>query len=247
MIIESFKFGVKNIFRKDFLLLSALLSLPIFIFYLFQLYFAIQSELILSFALDIALFLYSPIPLIIFIFIVSEQLKRKSKKGKFDVSKILNTLKSNYLKILAIFIIIGLLSTILFLPTIVTGFLLSATETNLAIWLLIFLVNLILAIYIGLRLVLASYIAVIDKKGIIDSLKFAWKVSKGEVLKIFLIAFIFQLLLLILFFIPIFMAYFFLDSFVIILIGLYLFHILNLIYYPSAYTYFYLKALRKKK
>jgi len=97
-----------------------------------------------------------------------------------------------------------------------------------------------------LRLILAPYIAIIEKKGITDSLKFSWKISKGHILRIFLISFIFQLLLILLF-IPISIAYYLSGSFVVILLGIYLLYIINLIYYPSAYTYFYLKVLKKKK
>jgi len=246
MIIESFNFGVRNILRKDFLLFSALLSLPLIILYLFQIYFSIKSDLILSFVIDITLFFYYPIPLIIFIFLVSEQLKRKSKKIKLDNLKILNVCKTNYLKVLVIFLSIGGLLSVLLIPSIAIAFLLPASEINLTIWILIFLVNLIFVVYVALRFVLAPFITIIEKKGMTDSLKSSWKISKGHVLRIFLISFIFQLLLILLF-IPISVAYYFSGSFVVILLGVYLLYIINFIYYPSAYTYFYLKALKKKK
>jgi len=246
MIIESFKFGVRNILRKDFLFFSALLSLPLIILYLSQLYFSIKLDFILSLVIDIASFLYSPIPPIFFIFLVSGQLKRKSRKTKLDTSKFLNVCKTNYLKVIAIFLFIGLMSVLLLAPSIILAFLFPASETSLAVWFLIFLVNLIFVVYVALRLSLAPLIAIIEKKSTMISLKSAWKISKGNVLRIFLISFIFQILVM-LFFIPISVAYYFSNSFIAILIGIYLLYIINLIYYPSAYTYFYLKALKKKK
>lgn len=245
MITESFEFGIRNILKKDFLILSALLSLPLTLLYIFQLHFSTISEPLISLIIIIASLFYSPIPPIIFTFLVSEQLKKKSKKVKFDFSKILNACKANYLKFLGIILFIGLLSVLLFFPSITIAFLLPFSETNLVVWFLIFFANLIFIVYVALRLSLTPYVAIIENKGIIVSLKSAWKISRGNVLKIFLLSFIFQILVMLLF-IPIFMAHYF-YSFAATLIVIYLLYIINLIYYPSAYTYFYLKALKKKK
>jgi len=245
MITESFKFGIRNILKKDFLILSALLSLPLTLLYLFQFHFSIISEPLIFMIVNIAAFFYFPIPPIIFIFLVSEQLKKNSKKVKFDFSKTLNVCKANYLRILGIILFTGLLSVLLFIPSIAIAFLLPFSETKLFVWSLIFLANLIFIVYVTLRLSLAPYVAIIENKGIIVSLKSAWKISKGNVLKIFLLSFIFQILVMLLF-IPIFMIRYF-YSFAATLIVIYLLYIINLIYYPSAYTYFYLKALKKKK
>jgi len=250
-VTESFKFGIEKIFDTRFLILGLIFSFPFVIFNILSSLSNIlfpSSFTFISLLVIISTILYSPIPQLSFIFLAKNEIKRKKK---INFKELLKIWKKYYVRILAINIILGIIVGLMFLPSILIALLpiqnLEFLPIQLSIFFISLIVSLIIAIYVAMRLVLSTYIAIIEDSEIIKSIKTSWKISKGNVLKLFLISFIFSiLLLLILSFVSLVNAYIF-KNFAISILILYLATTASIIYYPFAYTYFYLKFLKRRK
>ncbi|MEM5828300.1 MAG: hypothetical protein QW197_02230 [Candidatus Aenigmatarchaeota archaeon] len=246
MIVESIRYGIHKIFDQKVFLLAALLSIPLIFVFSISLFFEsfLQTFFVYDIFFSIFYIIYYPFLFSVFVLYASKEIGKKKIKSYY------NLLKENlryYPKVLILFVAVSIILGLLFLPSFLYAFFVTYSITNLLIFFVIFLVNLVFVIYIYFRLFLSQYLVIIENRDIIDSLKYSWKVSKGRVLGLFLIGFVFSLILA--FLSGLFLFLFFLifkNPFVSLLI-IYVSSIVSLIYYTFSYPYAYLKFIRKKK
>ncbi|MEM5830184.1 MAG: hypothetical protein QXL82_01600 [Candidatus Aenigmatarchaeota archaeon] len=246
MIIESIRYGISKIFDTRVFLFSALLLIPIVLTFFFSVFFEsfLQTFFVLNFLFSLIYILYYPFVFSSLVNYANKELKKKKVESCYKILK--ESLKF-YPRMLILSIIISIILGILFLPSFFYAFFAVYSPESLTIFFIIFILNLIFVIYLYFRLHLSQYLVIIENKGIIDSLKLSWKISKGKVLSLFLIGFIFSILLTFLTLLFLFLFFLVFKNPFISLLVIYLASITSLIYYTFSYSFAYLKFLKKRK
>ncbi|MEM0242859.1 MAG: hypothetical protein QXT34_00160 [Candidatus Aenigmatarchaeota archaeon] len=184
MIVDSIRFGFQNIFNKNVLVFALLLSFP-FIFLitfsslLFKNFSIIGLVTVVIFSIFYSTFVHGCLILSSF------EIIKKNKE--INYKEIVRGMLPLYPGFLLITLLINFIFGLSFLPFFVLSFVLVASLDKLLIWFISFLFCLFIGFYILYRMIPSLYIYLIDKKGIIQSIKTSWKISNGHVLRLFLI------------------------------------------------------------
>lgn len=243
MISESVRYGIDSIFNKEIFLFSLLLHLP-FLFFLIIFNLAIYLEFFSTFiSLFYILFLFLYTPIIFTSLVLASHVKIKRKK--IEYKKIIRDgIKNYYFKVFLVHLILYVIIFLIFLPSILLSLFFSIELFRL--WIIAFIINSIFGIYIFFRIFLAPFAIILDKKKVRESFSYSWKISKGNVLRLFLIYIIGNILFFVLgfmligFFTVIFKNPLFNSILFIIISSLYS------IYIYFSFSYSYLKFLKRK-
>ncbi|MEM0324429.1 MAG: hypothetical protein QXV63_02965 [Candidatus Aenigmatarchaeota archaeon] len=242
MISESVRYGIDSIFNKEIFLFSLLLHLP-FLFFLIIFNFAILEYFSSFISLFYLIFLFLYTPIIFTSLVLASHLKIKRKK--IEYKKIIRDgIKNYYLRVFLVHLILYAIIFLIFLPSILLSLFFSIELFHL--WIIAFIINSIFGIYIFFRIFLAPFATILDKKKVRESFSYSWKISKGNVLRLFLIYIIGNILFFVLgfmligFFTVIFKNPLFNSVLLIIISSLYS------IYVYFSFSYSYLKFLKRK-
>lgn len=244
MISESVRYGIDSIFNKEIFLFSLLLHLP-FLFFLIIFNLAILEYFSSFISLFYVIFLFLYTPIIFTSLVLASHVKIKRKK--IEYKKIIKDgLKNYYFKVFLVHLILYAIIFLIYLPSIFILLSLFFSIELFRLWIIAFIINSIFGIYIFFRIFLAPFAIILDKKKVRESFSYSWKISKGNVLRLFLIYIIGNILFFVLgfmligFFTVIFKNPLFNSILLIIISSLYS------IYIYFSFSYSYLKFLKRK-